>query len=111
MPIKWNPLLVSDAAGMIEGYLKEAAEPLEQARTVAREALRCQDHEVVGHSIKELKLPDYTILDCLGGNEFNDLKKDLITATGRYQYFATGRPIRDSAGHIIGAVEIANDIA
>ena len=77
---------------------------------VAREALMCQDNEVVGHSIKELKLPDYTILDCLEGNEFNDLKKDLITATGRYQYFATGRPIRDSAGRIIGAVEIAKDM-
>ena len=76
----------------------------------AREALRCEDHEVVGHSIKELKLPDHTILDCLEGNEFNDLKKDLITATGRIQYFSTGRPIRDSAGHIIGAVEIAKDM-
>ena len=77
---------------------------------VAREALRCKDHEVIGHSIKELKLPDYTILDCLEGNEFNNLKKDLITETRRYQYFATGRPIRDSAGHIIGAVEIAKDM-
>ncbi len=77
---------------------------------VAREALSCQDHEVVGHSVKELKLPDYTILDCLEGNEFNNLKKDLITATGRIQYFSTGRPIRDSAGHIIGAVEIAKDM-
>ncbi len=77
---------------------------------VAREALRCLGDEIVGHNIKELKLPDYNILECLKGNEFNNLKKDLFTATGRYQYFATGRPIRNSAGHIIGAVEIAKDM-
>jgi len=38
MPIRWSALKVSEAAGMIEEYLKEAAEPLEQARIVAREA-------------------------------------------------------------------------
>lgn len=39
MPIKWSALKVSEAAGMIEEYLDKAAEPLEQARIVAREAL------------------------------------------------------------------------
>ena len=38
MPIRWNPVLVSDAAKMIEEYVNKAAEPLEQARIVAREA-------------------------------------------------------------------------
>ncbi len=38
MPIRWSALKVSEAAGMIEEYLKQAAEPLEQARIVAREA-------------------------------------------------------------------------
>ncbi len=38
MPIRWSALKVSEAAGMIEDFFKEAAEPLEQARLVAREA-------------------------------------------------------------------------
>ena len=43
MPIKWNPVRVSEAADMIEEYVKQAAEPLEQARIVAKEA-RNIDH-------------------------------------------------------------------
>ncbi len=38
MPIKWSALKVSDAADMIEEYVKQAAKPLEQARIVALEA-------------------------------------------------------------------------
>ncbi len=38
MPIRWSALKVSEAAGMIEEYVNQAAEPLEQARIVAREA-------------------------------------------------------------------------
>lgn len=38
MPIKWSVLKVSEAADMIEEYINEAAEPLEQARIVATEA-------------------------------------------------------------------------
>lgn len=38
MPIKWNALKVSEAAGKIEELINQAAEPLEQARNVAKEA-------------------------------------------------------------------------
>ena len=38
MPIKWSALQVSEAASMIEEFLNQAAEPLEQARIVALEA-------------------------------------------------------------------------
>ena len=40
MPIKWNALKVSEAADTVEGFLNQAAEPLEQARIVALEALK-----------------------------------------------------------------------
>jgi hypothetical protein len=40
MPIRWSALKVSEAADRIEEFAKEAAEPLEQARIVAREALK-----------------------------------------------------------------------
>jgi hypothetical protein len=38
MPIKWNALLVNDAMDMVQEFFDQAVEPLEQARTVAREA-------------------------------------------------------------------------
>ena len=38
MPIKWNALKVSEAADRIEELINQAAEPLEQARNVAKEA-------------------------------------------------------------------------
>ena len=77
---------------------------------MAREALGCTDRDVVGSNIKSLNLPDYDILDCLRGQHFNDTLKNQITPAGRYQYLSTGRPIRDSGGRIIGAVEIAKDV-
>ena len=81
--------------------------------TINRMALRAlnrEAEEVLGNHVRLLNLPDHTILDCLTGRTFNNVKKDLITEKGRFQYFATGRPIRDSEGHIIGAVEIAKDV-
>ena len=38
MPIRWSAVKVSEVADMIEELVKQAAEPLEQARIVAREA-------------------------------------------------------------------------
>jgi hypothetical protein len=38
VPIKWSALQVSDAVDMVEEYVSQAIEPLEQARIVAREA-------------------------------------------------------------------------
>jgi len=38
MPVRWSALKVSEAADMIEDFVNQAAEPLEQARIVAREA-------------------------------------------------------------------------
>ena len=38
MPIKWNALRVSEAMDMVEGFVNQAAEPLEQAKIVANEA-------------------------------------------------------------------------
>ncbi|MEE4261979.1 MAG: sigma 54-interacting transcriptional regulator [Desulfobacteraceae bacterium] len=77
---------------------------------IALKALNQHRQEVVGINVKTLNLPDHTILECLQGKTFNNAKKDLITGTGRFQYLATSRPIKDSAGHIIGAVEIAKDV-
>ena len=38
MPIKWSALRVSEAMDMVEGFVNQADEPLEQAKIVANEA-------------------------------------------------------------------------
>ena len=38
MPIKWSALMVSEAITMVEEFVDQAVEPLEQARIVACEA-------------------------------------------------------------------------
>ena len=38
MPIKWSPLRVSEAMDMVEKFINQAAEPLEQAKIVTSEA-------------------------------------------------------------------------
>jgi hypothetical protein len=38
MPVKWSPLRVIESIDIIEEYVGQAVEPLEQARVVAREA-------------------------------------------------------------------------
>lgn len=77
---------------------------------VARQALDCEEIHVVGQGVKSIDLPDYSILECLDGRRFNNVKKNIIKKRERYQYIATGRPILDGEGNIIGAVEIAKDM-
>jgi transcriptional regulator of aroF, aroG, tyrA and aromatic amino acid transport len=77
---------------------------------VACEILGLDQDEVLGRDLRELGLSDVSILDALAGRECVDVKKTLVTGTGRFQYFATCRPIRDGDGHVIGAVEIAKDM-
>ena len=38
MPVKWSALKVNEAMDMVEEYVNQAVEPLEQARIVASEA-------------------------------------------------------------------------
>ena len=38
MPVKWSALMVSEAIDMVEEYVGQAVEPLEQARIVAQAA-------------------------------------------------------------------------
>ena len=38
MPVKWSALMVNEAMDMVEEYVNQVVEPLEQARIVASEA-------------------------------------------------------------------------
>ncbi len=76
---------------------------------VASRVYSCKPNEIIGKSIQNIDLPQYTILKCLKGHSFKNVKQNLITPQGRYQYISTCRPIRDTSGMIVGAVEIAKD--
>ncbi len=78
--------------------------------TVARAILGLAGDEALGRDVRDLGLGDTAILDSLAGRECADVKKTLVTPSGRFQYFATCRPIRDAGGRVIGAVEIATDM-
>jgi PAS domain S-box-containing protein len=77
---------------------------------VASRVYECQAAEIIGKSIKQIDLPQYAILKCLDGRILKNVKQNLITPKGRYQYISTCRPIRDSSGLVVGAVEIAKDM-
>lgn len=77
---------------------------------VARQALSCEKQDVVGQNVENIELPDQRILECLEGRKFNNIKKSIIKGRERFQYIATGRPIVDGEGNVIGAVEIGKDM-
>lgn len=77
---------------------------------VARKIFDCEDEEVIGRPLTGIKLPDYKLLDCLEGGQFNNVKKNYIGEKGRYQFISTGKPIIESTGLIIGAVEICRNM-
>jgi len=73
MPIKWSALKVSEAADMIERYVNQAAEPLEQALIVAEEARSIPD------------IPQYV------SQHFGALMVEITRAIGGSQYEPEGR--------------------
>jgi PAS domain S-box-containing protein len=77
---------------------------------VASRVYDCSADEIIGKSIKSIDLPQYAILKCLDGRSLQNVKHNLINPKGRYQYISTCRPIRDSSGMVVGAVEIAKDM-
>jgi hypothetical protein len=69
MPIKWSPLKVNEAMDMVEEYINRSVEPLEQARIVAREALKIPNlpQYVTQHFMRIIGDIDQTI----GGSQWN----------------------------------------
>lgn len=77
---------------------------------VACKVIKRSPKDVIGKNIQNLRLPEYSLLKCLNGKKLENVKQNLITNNGRYQYISTCKPIRDSFGRIIGAVEISKDM-
>lgn len=77
---------------------------------VAQQVFGVNPEQIPGKKITDLQLPDYTILECLSGKTFTNEKKDIIAKSGRLQFFVTCKPITNSSGRIIGAVEVMKDM-
>ncbi|WDP90859.1 MAG: sigma 54-interacting transcriptional regulator [Desulfobacter sp.] len=77
---------------------------------VAAQVYNLSPDQVIGRNIRDIDLPQYAILESLEGQSLKNVKQNLITSQGRYQYISTCRPLRDSSGMIVGAVEIAKDM-
>ncbi len=77
---------------------------------VAGRVYNREPRDFIGRDVRDIDLPQYAILDCLEGHDVKNVKQNLITSQGRYRYISTCRPLRDSSGMIVGAVEIAKDM-
>lgn len=77
---------------------------------VAQDILNCDAREVTGRNVADLNLADTAILKCLSGKTYLNVRKDLLTERGRFQFLATARLVRDSRDRTVGAVEIMKDM-
>jgi transcriptional regulator of aroF, aroG, tyrA and aromatic amino acid transport len=77
---------------------------------VAQHILGCDGHEITGTDFRRIKRADLRLGECLEGKSFTNEKRNLITPDGRFQFLATSKPILDSTGRIVGAVEIMRDM-
>ncbi|NNG00710.1 MAG: sigma 54-interacting transcriptional regulator [Desulfobacteraceae bacterium] len=77
---------------------------------VARKFLNCQDTDVVGKDITTLPLKDNDLLVCLTDKSLRRVKKNVITDKGRFRFFSSCKPIKDSSDRVVGAVEIMKDV-
>ncbi|GAB6907981.1 Sigma-54 dependent transcriptional regulator [Desulfosarcina cetonica] len=77
---------------------------------LARTLLNCRNDDLVGHRLDTLASTDSTILACLDGTPHTRLRRHVSTEKGRFEFFSSARPIIDSAGRIIGAVEIMKEM-
>ena len=78
---------------------------------IAREILGIDDTvKVVGKNIKELGLPDTDLQDCIKNKTIIRKTKNIITGKGRFQFFSCCKPIQDSRGDVVGAVEIMKSV-
>lgn len=76
----------------------------------ARQLFNIQQTDSVGRDLRDLNLPDHSLLSCLEGKTYTNSKRNLIRGNERYQYLASGIIIRDSRERIVGALEVMQDM-
>jgi transcriptional regulator with PAS, ATPase and Fis domain len=73
---------------------------------LARAILNCHDHGLIGRRLGDTAAMDTRLLSCLDGKQYSHLRRNVSTDKGQFEFFTSARPIIDSHGRIIGAVEI-----
>ncbi|MEH0020128.1 MAG: sigma 54-interacting transcriptional regulator [Desulfobacter sp.] len=66
--------------------------------------------DLTGKKITDLPLENLDLLECLKGRSFYKRKRNVITRTGRFQFFSNCIPIQDSTGEVTGAIEVMRDM-
>ncbi|PNU19280.1 Fis family transcriptional regulator [Geothermobacter hydrogeniphilus] len=77
---------------------------------VARGMLGLTDRELVGRNLRDLDFPDTSLLSCLDGRTYHNVKRSISHGNRRARFLASSQVIRDSKGRIVGAVEVLRDI-
>ncbi|MCG8636106.1 MAG: sigma 54-interacting transcriptional regulator [Desulfobacterales bacterium] len=77
---------------------------------VAKKMYGWDSPDFTGKKITELPLENLDLMDCLKGKSFYKIKRNVITRTGRFQFFSNCIPITDSTGEVTGAIEVMRDM-
>jgi len=77
---------------------------------VARKMLGLDERQLAGRNLRDLELPDTSLLSCLEGRSYQNVKRSLVRGRRRFQYLASAELIRDSKQRIVGAVEVLRDL-
>ena len=77
---------------------------------LARTIINCDDPDVIGRPLDEVTVADSGLLSCIKGNRYSRMRRSVSTDHGRIEFFTSARPIMDSKGRSIGAVEIMKDM-
>ncbi len=65
---------------------------------------------LTGKRITELPMENLDLLECLEGKSFYKRKRNVISRTGRFQFFSNCIPLKDSTGRVTGAIEVMRDM-
>ncbi|BBO87331.1 sigma 54-interacting transcriptional regulator [Desulfosarcina ovata] len=77
---------------------------------LARTILNCGDKDLIGRRFDAAVGTETALLQCLDGKPYTRLRRSVSTDKGKFEFFTSARPIVDSSGRIIGAVEIMKDL-
>lgn len=66
--------------------------------------------KLTGTKITDLPLDNSDLPDCLSGKAFHNKKRNIISPQGRFQFFSSSIPIKDSTGEVTGAIEVMRDM-
>ena len=77
---------------------------------IARRMLNLEDNNLIGQELGALGINNDSLLECLQGNPYTNEPRNIIRANKSHRFLATGKEVRDSSDHVVGAVEVMRDM-